>query len=46
LAGFAAKLAPSEDAFFWRFYAPMMSELLAALPDPGRVLGSGGHDAR
>ena len=40
LAGFAAakrwlegaKLAPSEDAFFWRFYAPMMTELLAALP--------------
>jgi hypothetical protein len=53
-AGFAAakrwlegaKLVPSEDAFFWRFYAPMMTELLAALPDPGRVLGSGGHDAR
>ncbi|HET9298712.1 MAG TPA: hypothetical protein VFO11_02130, partial [Candidatus Polarisedimenticolaceae bacterium] len=37
-----AKLTPSEDAFYWRFYVPVMTQLLAA----GRVPRSRGHDAR
>lgn len=44
-----AKLTPSEDAFFWGFYVPMMTRLLGDVADPrgpGRVLGSRGGDAR
>lgn len=29
----AARLAPSEAAFYWRFYVPMMSRLLEEVPD-------------
>ncbi len=29
------KLAPSEDSFYWRFYVPMMRELLETVPNSG-----------
>ena len=44
-----AKLAPSEDAFYWRFYVPLMTQLLDTVAQgraAGRVPRSRGHDAR
>jgi hypothetical protein len=44
-----AKRAPSEDAFYWRFYVPFMAQLLDTVAQKrgaGRVPGSRGGDAR
>ncbi len=32
----AARLSPAEDSFYWRFYAPMMTRLLAQVPAGSR----------
>ena len=44
-----AKLTPSEDAFYWRFFVPLMTRLLETVahgPGAGKVPRSRGHDAR
>jgi hypothetical protein len=32
----AARLSPAEDSFYWRFYAPLMTRLLAQVPARAR----------
>jgi len=32
----AARFSPAEDSFYWRFYAPLMTRLLAQLPHQSR----------
>ena len=44
-----AKLTPSEEAFYWRFFVPLMTRLLETVPQgpgAGTVPRSRGHDAR